>query len=491
MSDVRDTDPLALGWDWSTEEIKRFGYQVVDLIADHLTQLPARPVWQPYPPEQADALLGTPAPRAGQDADALLAEFASQVAPYPFGNGHPRFYAWVNSPPTVVGIFAEALAAAMNPSCAGGNHAAVYLEREVLEWFKQMVGFPAEAMGLLVSGGSMATLTGLAVARHTRGDAMRAGGLQQDGPRLVVYRSEQGHSCVQKAVELLGLGAANLRTIPVDEQYRMQVEALETAIQADLAAGLRPMAVVASAGTVNTGAIDPLEAIAEVCRRHGLWLHVDGAYGAVAALTEDYKAALAGLALADSLALDPHKWLSIPYEAGLVLVRDAQAMRDTFSLVPEYLRIEGDAGGVQGPPWFSEYGFMQTRGFLALKVWMSLKYYGLDGYTRAIEHDLHLARHLASRVEASANLELAAPQSLSIVCFRCAPAHLRGDNERLNALNKRVLEQVQLGGKAFLAGTTLGERFVLRACIVNYRATRADIDALTEAVLEAGEACTP
>ncbi|HEY7355723.1 MAG TPA: aminotransferase class V-fold PLP-dependent enzyme [Ktedonobacterales bacterium] len=381
MTDVAEADPLALGWEWSSEEIRRFGYQVVDIIADHLTQLPERPVWQPYPAEQAEALLGAPAPQSGQEADALLEEFASQVALYPFGNGHPRFYAWVNSPPTVVGVFAEALAAAMNPSCAGGNHAAIYLERQVVGWFRQVFGFPEAAMGLLVSGGSMATLTALAVARHTRGGGnMRAGGLQQGGSRLIVYRSEQGHSCIQKAVEMLGIGSANLRTIPVDAQYRMQVAALEAAIQADLAEGQRPMAVVASAGTVNTGAIDPLEEIAGVCQRYGLWLHVDGAYGAVAALTEEYKAVLEPLALADSLALDPHKWLSIPVEAGLVLVRDGQAMRDTFSLVPEYLRLEGDARGVNGPPWFSEYGFQQTRGFRALKVWMSLKYYGLAGY---------------------------------------------------------------------------------------------------------------
>ena len=222
------------------------------------------------------------------------------------------------------------------------------------------------------------------------------------------------------------------------------------------------------------------------CRRHDLWLHVDGAYGAAAILSDDYKAALKPLALADSLALDPHKWLSIPVEVGLVLVRDGQAMRDTFSLVPEYLRNEGDARGVNGPPRFSEYGLQQTRGFLALKVWMSLKYYGLAGYARAIEHDLRLARHLASRVETSPDLELAAPQSLSIVCFRCAPAALGNDNERLNALNKRLLEQVQLSGKAFLAGTTLADRFVLRACIVNYRSTRADIDQLVETVLEMG-----
>ena len=268
----------------------------------------------------------------------------------------------------------------------------------------------------------------------------------------------------------------------------MQVAALEAAIQADMATGQRPIAVVASAGTVNSGAIDPLEEIAEVCRRYGLWLHVDGAYGAVATLMDEYKSALAPLALADSLALDPHKWLSIPCEAGLVLVRDGQALRDTFSLVPEYLRVEGDARGVQGPPWFSEYGVQQTRGFRALKVWMSLKYYGLAGYAQAIAHDIALARHLASRVEADPDLELAAPQSLSIVCFRYAPARLRKDNGRLNALNKRLLERIQLGGQVFLAGTTLDERFVLRACIVNYRATRADLDQLVEAVQESGRA---
>ena len=207
MTDFSDDDPLALGWEWSSEEIKRVGHQVVDLIAEHLTRLPERLVWQPYPAEQAEMLLSTPAPQLGQQAEDLLAEFASQVAPYPFGNGHPRFYAWVNSPPTTIGVFAEALAAAMDPSCAGGNHAAVYLERQVIAWFKQVFGLPEEAMGLLVSGGSMATLTALAVARHTRsGREVRANGLQQGGPRLVVYRSEQGHSCIQKAVELLGIG---------------------------------------------------------------------------------------------------------------------------------------------------------------------------------------------------------------------------------------------------------------------------------------------
>jgi aromatic-L-amino-acid/L-tryptophan decarboxylase len=493
MTDLAGADdPLDLGWEWSPDEIKRVGYQVVDLIADYLTQLPQRPVWEPYPPELAQHLLREPVPETGQEAGALLSEFATTVAPYPFGNGHPRYFAWVNSPPAIMGIFAEALAAAMNPSCAGGNHAAVYLERQVVRWFTELFGFPEPTMGLLVSGGSMATLTALAVARQSRAGAginPRAAGLQAGGPRLLIYRSDQAHSCVQKAVELLGIGSDNLRTISVDQDYRLDVAKLAAAISSDLAAGHRPVAVVASAGTTNTGAIDPLREIAEVCRRHGLWLHVDGAYGALALLSQRYHGELTPLALADSLAFDPHKWMSVPYEAGLVLVRDGEALRATFSLVPEYLRIDTQSEGssVHGPPWLSEYGFLQTRGFLALKVWMALKHAGLVGYAQAVEHDLALAEHLASRVDASPRLELAAPPSLSIVCFRYVPAALAGDNERLNELNRRLLEHVQRSGQAFLSSTTLNGRLVLRACIVNYRSTRADIDHLVDAVLAAGE----
>jgi aromatic-L-amino-acid/L-tryptophan decarboxylase len=290
---------------------------------------------------------------------------------------------------------------------------------------------------------------------------------------------------VRKAVELLGIGSDNIRVIPVDADSRMQVAALQDAIERDLAQDIRPMAVSASAGTVNAGAIDPLDEIADVCARHGVWLHVDAAYGGPAILTTRYRAALQPLARADSLALDPHKWLYIPVEAGLVLVRDATAMRDTFSLVPPYLRTDGSPTGVGGPPWFSEYGFQQTRGFRALKVWMALKHFGLDGYTALIEHDLALADHLADRVREHPDLELVA-SGLSIVCFRYAPPELRDDSERLNALNTALLENLQLGGQAFLSSTTLHSRFVLRACIVNPRAAASDIDFLVELVRGTG-----
>ncbi|HKP52903.1 MAG TPA: aminotransferase class V-fold PLP-dependent enzyme [Chloroflexia bacterium] len=479
----------ATTFEWTTEELKHAGYRVVDMIAEHLTGLPDGPVFQPVAQALAEQFLGAPLPGEGQSIDAIFDDFARDVAPYPFGNGHPRFYGWVNSPPTPITIFAEALAAAMNPSCAGGNHAAVYVEHCVLNWFREILRFPPESMGLLVSGGSMANLTALAVARHVKaGIDVRADGLQQIEKPLVLYMGEEGHGCIRKAAELMGIGSRNIRTISSDEHRRMSVPDLEAAIRADLEAGYRPIAVAASAGAVNHGAIDPLDDIADMCERYGLWFHVDGAYGAPAVLTEQYRPQLEALSRADSVALDPHKWFYIPVEVGLVMVRDGAAMRDTFSLVPPYLRTDGSLTGVGGPTWFSEYGFQQTRGFRALKVWMALKHHGTEGYRQSIERDISLAQHLAALVEASSDMQMLAPQSLSIVCFRYAPPELRDDNERLNALNKTLLEKIQLGGQAFISGTVLsGDRFALRACIVNHRATAADMDFLVGLVRSIGE----
>ena len=472
---------------WTRDEIRRVGYRVVDMIAEYLTRLPEGPVFRPVPADLADEFLSAPPPEAGMGVDEILDDFARQVAPYPFGNGHPRFYGWVNSPPTIIGVFAEALAAAMNPSVAGGNHAAVYLERQVVNWFKHVAGFPADSMGLFVSGGSMAALTALAAARHVKaGFDVRAKGVQATSSRLVMYQGAEAHGCYQKAAELLGLGSDNLHLVESDAAHRIVTGALDTAIQEDVARGHTPLAVVASAGTVNTGAIDPLDEIADVCARHGVWLHVDGAYGAPAILSRKYRASLAGLARADSVALDPHKWLYVPVEAGLLLVRDAAALRGAFSLIPPYLRTDGSPTGVGGVTWFSEYGFQQTRGFRALKVWMALRHHGLDGYRHAIEHDLALAEHLAARVREAPDLELSEPQSLSIVCFRYVPAHLRDAPRVLDELNKAIVEDVQLGGRAFLSSTAVTGRFFLRACIVNYLARPSDIDALVGLVRETG-----
>jgi aromatic-L-amino-acid decarboxylase len=471
---------------WTAEEIRRMGYRAVDLIVEHLATMPEQAVFRAYPTALVEAMEQAPLPEDGQSADEVMNDFARDVAPYPFGNGHPRFYGWVNSPPTPIGVFADALAAAMNPSVAGGNHAAVHVERQVVRWMKALVGFPAESMGLIVSGASVATLTGLAVARHVAlaraGRDVRENGLQGSGPPLVVYKGAEGHGCSQKAVELLGIGRAHLRVVDSDSQLRLVPAALDAAIRADRDAGRIPMAVVASAGTVNTGAIDPIDAIADICAEHGVWLHVDGAYGAPAILTAQYRDALQPISRADSLAVDPHKWMYVPVEAGLVLVRDASAMRDTFSLVPPYLRIDGDEHGVLGPPWFSEFGIQQTRGFKALKVWMSLKHHGTNGYRRLIERDCALADHLARCVEDAEDFECLDPRGLSIVCFRYAPPPLRGNAVALDALNRRVLSEMQLGGEAFVSGTVIRGQFWLRACIVNYLATEADIEAMLDIV---------
>jgi aromatic-L-amino-acid/L-tryptophan decarboxylase len=467
---------------WTEEEIRRVGYRVVDLIAEHLTRLADEPVFRPVPSELQEQFHSTPAPDDASSPEAILREFHDTIAPFPFGNGHPRFWGWVNSPPSVMGIFGDALAAAMNPSCAGGNHAAIYVERQVARWFRDMLGLPDEAKGLLVSGGSMATLTALAVARHVAcGVDVRADGLRGAAQPFAFYLSPESHGCVRKAIELLGFGSASIRTIPTDADYRMNADALDAALADDRATHVTPIAVVASAGTTNTGAIDDLEAIGDICHSHDVWLHVDAAYGGPAILANAYVDRLRGLAAADSVALDPHKWLFVPVEAGLVFVRDADAMRSAFSLVPPYLRTDGSLTGVGGPAWFSEFGFQQTRGFRALKVWMAMKEFGLSGYKAAIEANVALAEYLCDRVRSSPDLELTAPPGLSVVCFRVAGGS-DDDESAIAALNRSVLERLQLGGEAFLTGTELRGRFTLRACIVNYRSTQEDIDRMLTAV---------
>jgi glutamate/tyrosine decarboxylase-like PLP-dependent enzyme len=429
------------------------------------------------------------APESGREPDEILSTFAREIEPHPFGNGHPRFYGWVNSPPAVMGIFAEALAAAMNPSCAGGNHAAIYVEREVINWFRQILGFPPTSMGLLVSGGSMAALTALAAARNVQcGYDVRAKGLQGSGARLTFYRTAEGHGCHQKAIELLGIGNESLTTVAHDSSLRMVPEALDKAIREDRERGCTPVAVIASAGTVNTGAIDPLEALSEICARHRVWLHVDAAYGGPAILTRQYAQELSAISRADSVAIDPHKWLCVPVEAGLVLVREGTTLRAAFTLVPPYLQTDGKTEGVGGLPWFSEYGLQQTRGFRALKVWMALQYHGLSGYRSSLERDIELARRLAYAVKNRGRFELFEPQGLSIVCFRYAPPELRRSPGELDNLNKAVLERIQLGGKAFLSSTTIDGKLWLRACLVNPRARDEDIDLLPGVIEDAAQA---
>ena len=487
MTRPHDKDaPLAM----DPEHFRRFAHAAVDLVADYLAGLGAAPVFRPMSPAERTTLMHEPLEATGVAPERMLERVRTAVLPHAMGNGHPRFFGWVNSPPAPVGVVADFLAAAMDPSCAGGDHAAVYVERAAVRWLMELIGFPADgSMGLLVSGGSAATLVALAAARHraAREDGwnVRAEGLQGARPMLRLYVSPDGHSCIQKAAEILGLGTRAIHTVASDERNRMDVASLRAAVAADRAAGHRPFCVAASAGTVGTGAIDPLGEIADLCAAERLWLHVDGAYGAVGAVLESHRARYAGLERADSVALDPHKWLAVPVECGAVLVRDGRLLRETFSLVPDYLRTEADRG-FGGLPWYSEYGIQQTRGFRALKLWMTLKHLGRDGVRDMVARHLALARHLAGLVDAAPDLERLGDVELSIVCFRYVPAALTGDDRALDALNKRVMEEAQASGVAFLTQTTLRGRFALRACILHYATTESDLAALIETVRTLG-----
>ncbi len=464
--------------DLSPETFRALGYQAVDLIVERLAALPYTPVRQPVPPELRDQLMHSPLPAEATEPSELLNQLAELVLPYPMGNASGRFFAWVNSPPAPLGILAELLAAAHDPSVAGGDHAATYVEHGVLNWIKAIFDFPADAGAILTSGGSVANLIPLAVMRHVKTEgAVRAQGFQQQAAPMVIYTSAQGHSCIQKAVELLGFGSDYLRKIPVDADYRMDIAALEAQIAADRAAGLRPVCVVASAGTVNTGAIDPFDALADLCEREELWLHVDGAYGGFGILAEQTAGLYKGIERADSLAVDPHKWLYLPVECGCAIVRDAGAMRNAFSLVPPYLRDDNAL------PWFSEFGIQQTRGFKALKLWMTMQQIGIDGYRGLISRDVGLAQALQDKLRACPDFELVAAGPLSVTCFRYAPP----GSADVNALNRRLLEIVQNEGRVFLTGTELDGRFALRACIVNFRTTEADLDLLLDVIADAGK----
>jgi aromatic-L-amino-acid decarboxylase len=461
------------GWAWDEATLRAAAHRVAELAADHIVRLPDGPVFRPVPVELAEQWRTEKWAAAGTGIEQLLAELERDVLPFPFGNGHPRFHAWVNSPPD----------------------RALHIERLVIRWLADMAGLPPTAGGLLLSGGSLATVTALAAARETHAPFdVRADGLAGGVP-LTVYAGHEAHSAVTKAVELLGMGRRNVRLVGSDAGRRLDAGLLDRALTDAGPRPEHPIAVVATAGTTSTGAIDPLDEIADVCARHDVWLHVDGAYGAPAVLTERFRGRLAGLARADSVAIDPHKWLYVPVDAGALLVRDPARLRDAFSLIPAYLRVEHDPDGVSDAPWVSEYGPEQTRPFRALRVWAALKSTGRDGYRRLIDRDLDLAGTLAARVRAHPSLELDAA-GLSVVCFRYRDAgepagaqsdQVQSDQVQSDRVQSDIARRVQLSGHSFLTTTELDGRTVLRACFINPLTTDADIDALVDLVTGLGD----
>jgi glutamate/tyrosine decarboxylase-like PLP-dependent enzyme len=467
--------------DW--DALRKLAHRAIDDGFDHLQHVRDRPVWRPIP-ESVVARLHGSAPRSPQGAEAAYRDFQELVLPYPMGNTHPRFLAWFMGNGTPFAAVADFLAAVVNPNMGGGNHAANHVEAQVVDWCKEIVGFPAESSGLLVSGGSMANFVGLAVARNARaGVDVRAQGVAAIPRRLITYASVEVHSCVQKAIESLGLGATSLRKVPVNGAYEIDVAALARMVDEDRAAGRQPFCVIGNAATINTGSTDDLAALADLCQREHLWFHVDGAIGALLALAPAHRHLVRGMERADSVTLDLHKWMHIPFEAACVLVRDRKAHRDAFALTPEYLE-HTERGLASGSLWFSEYGLQLSRGFRALKVWMSIKEHGLDRFGRLIDRNIAQAHELEELVRGEPQLELLAPVQTNIVCFRFNPGGMT--DERLNEINEELLIRLHESGIAAPSYTTLGDRYCLRAAITNFRTNSDDLKVLVAAVKEIG-----
>lgn len=465
------------------DQMRQLGHQMIDDLFDYWQSIRDQKIWKPIPSEVKE-FLDQPIPEQGQDPAEVYEEFKHYIFPYNKGNVHPLFFAWIQGTGTPMGVLADLLASGMNPNTTIGEHSAMYVDRQVVNWCKELMNFPAEASGILVSGGSMANITALTVARNSFGEEkIRQRGLKAASAQLVLYCSEETHSCIQKAAEIIGLGTDSVRKIGVNANYEMKVEELEQQIQKDIQEGLLPFAVVGTSGTVNTGAIDPMEDLLAVSRKYGLWFHVDGAYGALAKLDSKYAERLKAIEEADSLAFDLHKWLYVPYEVGCTLIRDAKKHRDAFAITPNYLLQEsrGLSGGLDS---INNYGFELSRGFKALKIWMSLKEHGKAKYAQMIAQNNRQAEYLGKLVAQTPELELTAPVSMSITCFRMIQPGLSED--QLRDLNREILLRLQEEGIASPSSTILNGKYTLRVANVNQRTRMEDMDLLVREVLRIG-----
>ena len=443
---------------------------MLDAMIDSFEAVREQPTWQPMPQDAKDAL-AEPMPQEGAGLEAVYDEFARAILPYPTGNIHPRFFGWVHGSGTPVGALADLFAATMNSNVGGREHAAVYVERAVIGWFCNLFGF-ASGSGIMLGGTSMANFAGILVARTAHlGHGVRADGLAQQ--RLTGYASSATHACVRKAFEMAGLGSAQLRVIQTDAQHRIDLAALKAAIAADREAGADPFIVVGNAGTVDVGAIDPLDALADIAHEERLWFHVDGAFGAMAMLSESLRPGVAGIERAASIAFDFHKWLHVPYDAACLLVSDAQLHRETFASEGPYI-TRMDRGLAAGAPWFADFGPDLSRSFRALKVWFTIKCFGARRLAEAIEMNCRQAAQLATLIERDSNFELAAPVRLNIVCFK-----------HRTAASDDVAVSVQESGRAVVSSTTVAGERVLRACFTNHRTRDEAVVELYEALKQA------
>jgi glutamate/tyrosine decarboxylase-like PLP-dependent enzyme len=481
--------PLAM----NSTTFRALGHRLVEQLADFLESVPGRRVNADESPSAVrEALdLNGALPEQGSDPGPLLEQTAKLLFDHSLLNGHPRFFGYITASPAPIGMLADFLAAAVNPNVGAWtlSPAATEIERQAVRWIAELVGFPPACGGLLVSGGNMANFVCFLAARAARADwNVREQGLVGGrGRQLRVYASKETHTWIQKAADLSGFGTASIRWIATDPDLRMDVAALRRQIEADVAGGDLPLMSVGTAGSVSTGAVDPLPDIAAVCRDHGLWFHVDGAYGGFAAAVPGASAALRGLRQADSVAIDPHKWLYAPLEAGCALVRDPEKLRAAFAYHPPYYHFDEHATN------FVDYGPQNSRGFRALKIWLALRQVGAAGYRRMISDDIRLSKAMADAVARYPELQLTT-QDLSITTFRYVPVDLRtrlGDDAveaHLNSLNRELLDRMQRGGEAFVSNAVIGGRYVLRACIVNFHTNLDDVEAVPAVAVRLGDA---
>src|SRR5881394_4566803 len=462
----------------SADEIRDWGNSVTQFMIDYLGGLRDRPVYRHTSSREIRDGLDPALPVKGIDFDSLLKIFREAIVPFSRQNAQPRMFGYVQSPGTPLGAFADLLASTLNANLTVWRSASapVELERLTIDWIRQILGFKAEAGGLFVSGGSMANLAALAAARQTKYDS---------SCRLRIYASSETHFSIVKAAALLGIGRENVCHVAVDECFKIRMDDLVAKITADLAVGYVPFCVVANAGTVNTGAVDPLAEVRDIADRFQLWMHVDGSYGAFAILAESARNLFAGIERADSVALDPHKWLYLPVDVGCVIYRDPEIARAAFAHEAEYTRIIGEEADEAFAFW--DYGPELSRRFRALKVWMLLKGVGVDSLSEAIESNLACARYFESMVRASNDFEMVAPVELSIFCFRHVPVQLRNESSQaIDAFNERLLVALRRDGSSYLSNATLGGRFALRGCVLNYRTTLRDMEILLDDLRRVG-----
>ncbi len=462
--------------DWG--ELRRQGHRMLDDMFDYLEHVRERPVWQPIPAAVRE-VFAQPLPQQPSSLEASHAVFMRDILPYAVGNAHPGFMGWVHGGGTAVGMLAEMLSAGLNANLGGRDQIPVEVERQVMRWMRDLFGFPESASGLFVTGTSMANFIAVLIARTAAlGDQVRDAGVAADGRRLRAYTSASAHGCIAQAMDMAGLGMDALRVVAVNEQYQIDLTALAAAIDEDRRLGFTPFLIAASAGTVDVGAVDALDAVAELAQREALWFHVDGAYGALAMLAPEIAPRLKGIERADSIAFDFHKWGQVPYDAGFILVRDGSLHYDTFASPAAYLRREA-CGMAAGSPWPCDFGPDLSRGFRALKAWFTIQVYGAERLGAVIAQTCALAQYFRQRIEQTPALELLAPVSLNIVCFRYRGA----DADRLNAA---IAVAVQNSGIAAPSTTTVNGNLAIRAAIVNHRTQVTDIDALIDAVIQFG-----